>query len=243
MLSNLQIPRRVLLSIVQSLQLHLFTDASEKACAAAVFVRSISGEQVCSYLLVTKTRVAPVKTVSFPRLELCGAHLGIKLLSAELKALQSTKWNAIEVPGWTESTIVLQWLRAIARTWTTFVTNRVSEIQAKLPRAKWKPVRYRDNPADLDSRGIDVEELIKSQLWWNGPTFLQQREDSWPFQLLVVPYTQKAIEKMRQSPTPGHKTANDFTQAKYLVVQQIQIQHLQEEYQLLRDKKHLLKTS
>ncbi len=164
----------------------------------------------------------------------------------------------------------LQWLSAIPRAWTTFVAIRVSEIQAKLPRAKWKHVCCHDNPADLASRRIDVDELIKSQLWWHGPAFLQPPEDSWPSQLqlqsfdvekrklnvkestsMVAPtlfdtsrfsslqrllrmvaYTQIALEKVMQIPTNGHIIANDSTQAKYLLVQQIQMQHLQEEHQL-----------
>ncbi len=118
---------RILLSDVQNLQLHLFTGAREWAYAAAIYVRSSSGEQIFSNLLVSKTSVTPVKTVSLLRLELCGAHLETKLLSAVLEALQSTKWKEIQVTGWTDSTIVLQWLKAIPGTWTTFVANRVSD--------------------------------------------------------------------------------------------------------------------
>ncbi len=59
----------------------------------------------------------------------------------------------------------------------------------------------------------------------------------------MVAYSQKAVDKMRQFPTHGRITANDLTQAKYQLVQQAQMQYLQEEYQLLREKKPLPETS
>ena len=66
---------------IANVQLHLFTDASEMAYAAVIYARitDVDGHFV-SKLIASKTRVAPIKTVSLPRLELCAAHLGIKLL-------------------------------------------------------------------------------------------------------------------------------------------------------------------
>ena len=94
--------------------------------------------------------------------------------------------NLVEVSvsyhAWTDSTINLQWLSQMPRTWTTFVANRVSEIQETLPREKWKHVESSSNPADLSSRGMDVDQLIRSELWWHGPKFLKESTDKWPEQ-------------------------------------------------------------
>ena len=66
---------------IRTVQLHLFTDASEKAYAAVIFARMTDTNGfVCVNLIAGKKRVAPMKTVSLLRLELCGAHLGVKLI-------------------------------------------------------------------------------------------------------------------------------------------------------------------
>ena len=74
--------------------LHLFTDASEEAYAAATHSRMVDiARTVSVHLLVSKTRVAPVKTVSLPRLELCAALLGTQLLKTVIKVLNLTQYK------------------------------------------------------------------------------------------------------------------------------------------------------
>ena len=166
-LENLQIPRCVLPDKkFENFQLHLFTDASEKAYAATVYSRFQSSDgSISVQLLVAKTRVAPVKVVSLPRLELCGAQLGTRLIKTVIESLQSLTTTIDSVHAWTDSTIVLQWLNQFPRTWATFVANRVSEIQDFLPRNNWNHVPSQNNPADLSSRGADVRDLLQSKLW------------------------------------------------------------------------------
>ena len=79
---------------------------------------------------------------------LCGAHLAAKLLEATMSTFQITG-----LEQWTDSTITLQWLSQLPRTWTTFVANRVSYIQEIIKRDSWNHVPTNDNPADLASRG------------------------------------------------------------------------------------------
>ena len=118
-LQNLQILRCVLpKKKFEHFQLHLFTDASEKAYAATVYSRfQSSDESVSVQLLDGKTRVAPVKVVSLPRLELCGAQLGTRLIKTFIESLQSLAITIDSVHDWTDSTIVLQWLNQLPRTW------------------------------------------------------------------------------------------------------------------------------
>ena len=166
---------------IQTVQLHLFTDASEKAYAAVIYARMTDTNGfVCVNLIAGKNRVAPIKTVSLPRLELCGAHLGVKLMVKIQEVLAITNLPQQEAFGWTDSTIVLHWLAQLPRTWTTFVANRVAEIQEILPRSNWNHVSSTNNPADCSSRGTTLELLQSSSLWWNGPQWLQQSQDSWP---------------------------------------------------------------
>ena len=166
---------------IANVQLHLFTDASEMAYAVVIYARitDIDGH-IVSKLVASKTRVAPIKTVSLPRLELCAAHLGIKLLVKIKEIFALTNLPSPTIYGWTDSTIVLQWLSQLPRTWTCFVANRVSEIQQTLPRENWYHVKSNLNPADCASRGMMVQDLLKHDLWWFGPNWLLHPEDTWP---------------------------------------------------------------
>ena len=118
---------------VREVEFHLFCDASEATYGAVIYSTiTTHQEQTEVQLIMSKTRVAPVKAVSLPRLELCAAQLGTKLLSAvlEMKTHLQLKFT---FHAWTDSTVVLQWLSQLPRTWTTFVANRVSFVQDLLP--------------------------------------------------------------------------------------------------------------
>ena len=122
---ELEIPRSVAVVKIVNMQLHVFSDASERAFAAAIYSRVNDSLGNSVNLLSSKTRVAPVRTVSLPRLELCGAQLASKLCRSLLTILRPLD---IEVTSytWTDSTIVLQWLAQVPRTWSTFIAYRVS---------------------------------------------------------------------------------------------------------------------
>ena len=112
---------------IANVQLLLVTDASEMAYAAVIYARRTDVDgHIVSKLVANKTRVAPIKRVSLPRLELFAAHLGIKLLV-------KVNLTSPTIYGWTNSTIVLQWFSQLPRIWTSFVAKRVSEIQQTLP--------------------------------------------------------------------------------------------------------------
>ncbi len=161
------------------IQLHGFSDASQSAYGAVVYLRCVYADASTSVALVlSKTKVAPIKKTTIPRLELCGAHLLAKLLSQVSQALQ------IEAPNlyaWTDSTIVLSWLNnANPRKLQIFVSNRVVEILDKVPATSWRYVPTADNPADLASRGLMPSELLNSVCWWKGPSWLSESPDKWP---------------------------------------------------------------
>lgn len=152
-------------------ELHGFCDASNVAYAATVYLRSINNAgEVSSRLIGAKTRVAPVKQVSIPRLELCGAVLLSKLLVEIAEVLNVPNNN---VKAWTDSTVVLAWLNKHPCNWKTFVANRVSEIVAVLDASHWSHVPTKENPADCASRGLPPSELKGLNLWKEGPSFLR----------------------------------------------------------------------
>ncbi|XP_036320232.1 uncharacterized protein LOC118734631 [Rhagoletis pomonella] len=161
----------------RNIQLHGFCDASIRAYGCSVYVRTedLRGHVVVQ-LLTSKSRVAPVKKQSLPKLELCGAHL-LACLYAKVKDIFANK--PINSYFWTDSQLVLYWLKQHSITLSTFVGNRVSDIQELTGGGQWRHVPTRDNPADLVSRGCSTADL-KSSSWFSGPAFLLQDQSKWP---------------------------------------------------------------
>ena len=148
---------------IVSLQIHGFSDASEDAYAGVVYLRMVdSAGAVHTSLVVSKTKVSPIKRLSIPRLELCGAQVLARLLHYVKEIFQV---RLSEVYAWTDSTIVLNWLTGNPRRFKTYVGNRVSEIVDRIPPNRWSHVASADNPADCASRGIFPSELLDHELW------------------------------------------------------------------------------
>lgn len=177
-LNSLQIPRWVLCEGAQSVEIHTFTDASEVAYGACVYVRSVTKLGVYHVkLLTSKNKVAPIKTLTMPRLELCAALLGARLCA---KIMKSLTLRIVSQHFWCDSTIVLGWLSTSQNQLPPFVRARVSEIQELTQDFAWRYVPSSDNPADLVSRGVKADQIGNASIWWNGPSFLQLPEIDWP---------------------------------------------------------------
>ncbi|XP_074028523.1 uncharacterized protein [Leptinotarsa decemlineata] len=127
-INSLVIPRHIAINNAKSFHLHGFCDASEAAYGAAVYIVSQNqNDEILSSLVCSKSRVAPVKVIQLPRLELCGALLLAQLMQ---KVKDSLHINITSNYCWTDSEIVLAWLRAEPYKWKTFVANRVADIQS-----------------------------------------------------------------------------------------------------------------
>ncbi len=165
LLSNCHVPRYFFpkdVTIINT-QLHGFSDALEDAYAAVMYNR---GEDTDGNfhvgLVLAKSRVSPLKRLSIPRLELCGAHLLAQLLD---HVRNIYRIPITSVHAWSDSTIVLNWLMVSSRRFKTFVGNRVSTINDSIPPECWNHVSSVDNPADCASRGIYPSELSDHELW------------------------------------------------------------------------------
>lgn len=174
-LEVIQIPRWVKRGHVEDTKLvcvHHFSDASSKGygqCSYIQFVTS-SGESVCT-LLAAKCRVTPLKTLSIPRLELMAAVLSItmsRLLHKELTC-QIDKEHF-----WTDSKVVLGYIRNDMKRFKVFVANRVQLIRTYSEPEQWQFVSTSENPADCLSRGLLPEQLRDYKEWWHGPDLIKE---------------------------------------------------------------------
>ncbi|XP_051162430.1 uncharacterized protein LOC127282307 [Leptopilina boulardi] len=176
-LNHWKIPRTNRDSDTEELQLHGFADASEKAYCACIYLRASKGQNHRVLLLTAKSRVAPIKTVSLPRLELCAAVTLAKLFKSVKESLRVQINREV---FWSDSTIALSWISSSPHELKTFVANRVAEIQSLTPQANWKHVSSEDNPADYVSRGQLPGEFVKNEMWKFGPKWLSESESCWP---------------------------------------------------------------
>ena len=166
------------------MELHGFCDASEQAYAAVVHLRMLDtagGIQVA--LVTSKTKVAPIKRLTIPRLELCGAYL-LALLLHHVKEVFDLPLTCVNV--WMDSTIVLSWLTGNPRRLKTYVSSRVSYIMELISPAHWKHVSGAENPADCASGGLFPSELLDHDLWWNGSAWLGLPPENWPSQIQTL---------------------------------------------------------
>ncbi|GFY05668.1 integrase catalytic domain-containing protein [Trichonephila clavipes] len=141
-----------------NIQLHCFSDSSKKAYGTVIYFRVISTDGTITTSFVTsKSRVAPLKTLSLPKLELMGTLLSARFLYRLPLDSQGESFR-----------------------FKPFVKNRIEDIQKLTEPSKWHHCPGKENPADIISRGISVRGLKDSELWWHGPPWLQQAEQFWP---------------------------------------------------------------
>ena len=151
-------------------ELHVFADASLKAYGAVAYF--LQNENTA--LVMSKTRVSPLKTVSLPRLELMAAVLATRLAKFILSSIKCQ----CKVHLWSDSQIVLYWINS-SKKLKPFVSHRINEITNHFPTQNWHYCPSADNPADLLTRGISSQQFILSTVWKYGPPWLTSKQ-LWP---------------------------------------------------------------
>nr|XP_039261910.1 uncharacterized protein LOC120338049 [Styela clava] len=158
-------------------QIHHFADGSAVAYGTVSYLRLINEDgKIHVAFLLGKARLAPIKTVSIPRLELTAAALAVKL---DLFLRRELDFKEIESMFWTDSTSVLLSINNTSRRFPTFVANRLAKIEDGSNALQWRYVPTDLNPADDASRGLSVQSLMDER-WLKGPSFLQEQEEHWP---------------------------------------------------------------
>ncbi|XP_058817021.1 uncharacterized protein LOC131680319 [Topomyia yanbarensis] len=176
-----------------SLQLHVFVDASEQAYGCVAYFRLVTEGGVKCALVMAKTKVASLKQISIPRMELNAAVLGARMLNRvcanhELKVTKRVIWS--------DSRTVLSWIRSEQRKYKPFVAFRIGEIlqETKLDEWRWIPTKL--NIADLLTKWGNGPCLESMGPWFCGPYLICGPEDLWPAQPLTPPDT---TEELRTS--------------------------------------------
>ncbi|XP_039548042.1 uncharacterized protein LOC120493481 [Pimephales promelas] len=163
---------------VISAQLHHFADACESGYGTVTYLllNNIERKVHCTFIM-GKARVAPLKTITIPRMELTAAMVAGRMDELWRKELKMELQDSI---FWTDSTSVLKYISNETSRFRTFVANRVSKILSVSSPSQWRYVNTTNNPADLASRGVKVTSLLRDNIWVSGPQFLVGPEAGWP---------------------------------------------------------------
>ncbi|XP_062702228.1 uncharacterized protein LOC134285471 [Aedes albopictus] len=191
---NVRVPRcyRLLTSIGSAtcVQLHTFVDASEDGYAAVAYLRFQQGNSVECAIVAAKSRVAPLKFVSIPRLELQAAVIGARLAKTVSSSLS---FKLDEKFFWTDARDVLCWIRSDHRRYSQYVAFRVSDILETSEIANWRWVGTKDNVADEATKWQRLPDLESDSRWFKGPKFLWQHPDNWPVEPFTTGSTKEEI--------------------------------------------------
>ncbi|XP_041675272.1 uncharacterized protein LOC121530366 [Drosophila eugracilis] len=163
---------------VRELQLHVFVDSSQSAFAAVAFWRATyDNDDVRSYFVCSKTKCAPMKTMTIPRLELQAAVLGTRLMDTVRREHDVSISRCVL---WTDSKTVLHWISSTHRRYKQFVGNRVAEILESTEVSQWRWIPSAENVADDATRPQRHVDLSQGARWMSGPSFLRESEEQWP---------------------------------------------------------------
>ncbi|XP_028405249.1 uncharacterized protein LOC114527754 [Dendronephthya gigantea] len=179
--------------VIGNPELIIFCDASRLAFGTCSYVRwKLAGGTFGVRFVAAKSRVAPLKELTIPRLELQAAVLASRLA----KSIQEeTRMKFIRTIFFSDSRVTLAWIQGMPRAYKPFVSCRVSEIQSNSNPADWHHCPTAENVADDLTKGITPEEL--NGRWFNGPTFLMQPEENWPMET-GMPNQNKVNEERRK---------------------------------------------
>lgn len=192
-LSNISLPRCLISPDTDQTditrQIHIFCDASEQAYGSVAYLRTGDDKgHIQLAFIIARSRVAPERKLTIPRLELCAALSGAQLaqlLNTELTLDINT------VMLWTDSTTVLAWLKAESYRFKVFVGTRIAEIQELTTQWAWRYVNSNNNPADDLTRGKTLYKLSVANRWSQGPSFHHKPESAWP----ITPQIQTLDDK------------------------------------------------
>ncbi|XP_066934625.1 uncharacterized protein [Clytia hemisphaerica] len=161
--------------LIRGCELHGFCDSSSEVYCAVVYLRVLMGTDVKTSLLASKTKVAPIKVVTIPRLELLSCLLLSRLVrDIERAFLKSVDLQRIHC--WTDSEVARSWIKGKEKAWKGWVENRVVKIRQVVDRGGWSHVAGDENPADIPTRKLSGFDGLLQDRWFKGPSFLSSSD-------------------------------------------------------------------
>lgn len=160
-----------------TIDLHLFADASEVAFAAVGYWRICCKGEVDVAFVAGKSKCAPIKSLSIPRLELQAAVLAVRLKEA---IISSHDIRPTEITFWSDSRTVVKWIQSDSRVYKQFVSHRIAEVLDYSEVKQWRWVPGSQNPADDATRPQYFSKDSSDSRWLKGPSFLKCDVRSWP---------------------------------------------------------------
>ncbi|XP_053691432.1 uncharacterized protein LOC128739955 [Sabethes cyaneus] len=181
MMKGLEVPRSYFGDAksgeIKNIELHIFADASESAYGCVAYFRaSVRGEIACA-LVMGRSKVAPLKQISIPRLELMAAVLAARMSRT---VCENHSFAIEKIVYWIDASVVLSWIRSDQRRYKQFVGFRIGEILSLTKLADWRWVPTTLNVADQLTKWGTDPELHSDSVWLRGPRFLYQSEHEWP---------------------------------------------------------------
>lgn len=165
-----------------------FCDASQRGYAAVVYLRVVDAPVGNSVFLVgTKTKLASTKSMTIPRLELNAALLLARWLS-RIRSILTAQLNIVDIRAWSDSMIVLSWLKAPHESIKVNVSNRVHQVRTLLPDCRWQHIESVNNPADCASRGVMPAVLSQLDLYWRGLHIVYDDPVTWDESCPSLPF-------------------------------------------------------
>lgn len=171
-IAQIEFPR-MSCALDESIELHIFCDASSDAYGAVAYTVNSDNSQI----IMSKARVSPIKGKTIPQLELTAILIGCRLANYLLSNLQCQVTNTYV---WTDNLPCITWIKN-NKSNIVYVKNRVGEILdlQETTGLYLNHVRTKENPADMLSRGMTVKNLSKGTLWKQGPDWLRNKAE-WP---------------------------------------------------------------
>ncbi|XP_062712096.1 uncharacterized protein LOC134289727 [Aedes albopictus] len=161
---------------IVSLQLHIYVDASEEAYACVAYWRAVLPNGIQVSLIGGKSKVAPLKALSIPRLELMAAVIGVRLMKTIVSGHSLTIEKTI---FWCDSKTVLAWINSDHRKYRQFVACRVGEILSKSRPEQWRWISTKKNVADEATKWGKGPCFSPNSRWFRGEDDLYLPEDQW----------------------------------------------------------------